>query len=359
MNTTMLSPSIESQPKYYTLDDFSKMLFGAVSYKLSPEVLATISYLESVIEIPEFSPPLASNTVVSNGRSVGGGGFKTDYRPSKHGGGGGGPSKHTMNNTSSRRHEKGGNQQPTSEDWELMRSFKTTKMEVKVGVEKNINDIRIVLNKMSTANYAKQSAIVLEQVQQYMEHADTSAENMDKIATAIFSIASSNKFYSELYAELYRELVAKFDIFRSILDTFVAGFVDTIQTIEYVDPDVNYDEFCRINKANDNRKATTTFIINLMKKGLVSRADVARILGVFVNTVLEYITEEGRIHAIEEITENVFLFVSNCHAELKTTDEWSNTVAPTVKRLSTAKPADHKSMSNRVMFKYMDMVAHV
>jgi hypothetical protein len=192
-----------------------------------------------------------------------------------------------------------------------------------------------------------------------MEQADVLDENIEKIAMAIFSIASSNKFYSELYADLYRELVAKFDIFKSILETFIAGFVDTVQTIEYVDPDVNYDEFCRINKANDNRKATSMFIVNLMKKGLVSQSEVARILGVLVHTVLAYISEEGRIHAIEEITENVFLFVSNCHAELKTTEEWVQTVAPSVKRLSTAKPSDHKSMSNRIMFKYMDMVAHV
>jgi len=344
MTTIQLPPSIEMPKKYYTLDDFSKMIFDAVSYPLTPEVLATISLLESSIEIPEFSPPVAAP--VSSAKT----GFKNDYRSTK------GPSRASAG-PSSRRGDR--NQQPTAEHWELMRNFKTTKIETKVGVEKTINDIRIVLNKMSTANYAKQSASILEQVQQYMEQADVLDENIEKIAMAIFSIASSNKFYSELYADLYRELVAKFDIFKSILETFVAGFVDTVQTIEYVDPDVNYDEFCRINKANDNRKATSMFIVNLMKKGLVSQSEVARILGVLVHTVLAYISEEGRIHAIEEITENVFLFVSNCHRELKTTEEWVQTVAPSVKRLSTAKPSDHKSMSNRVMFKYMDMVAHV
>ena len=347
MNTIQLPPSVEIPKKYYTLDDFSKLIFEAVSYKLSPEVLATIALLESSIEIPEFTPPVASPAVSTVARS--GGGYKNDYRSSK------GPSR--TSTSGPRRNEKGN--QPTAEDWELMRNFKTTKIETKVGVEKTINDIRIVLNKMSNANYAKQSASILEQVQQYMEQADVLPENIEKIAMAVFSIASSNKFYSELYADLYRELVEKFDIFKSILETFVAGFVDTIHTIEYVDPDVNYDEFCRINKANDNRKATSMFIVNLMKKGLVSRAEVARILGSMVGTVLEYISQDGRIHAIEEITENVFLFVSNCHAELKSTEEWTHTVAPAVRRLSTAKPAENKSMSNRVMFKYMDMVAHV
>ena len=346
MTTIQLPPSTETSKKYYTLDDFSKLIFEAVSYKLTPEVLATIALLESSIEIPEFTPPVAAPVVSTAARS--GGGYKNDYRSSK------GPSRASA--AGPRRNDRN---PPSAEDWELMRNFKTTKIETKVGVEKTINDIRIVLNKMSTANYAKQSASILEQVQQYMEQSDVLPENIEKIATAVFSIASSNKFYSELYADLYRELVAKFDIFKSILETFVAGFVDTIHTIEYVDPDENYDEFCRINKANDNRKATSMFIVNLMKKGLVSRTEVARILGSMVGTVLEYISQEGRIHAIEEITENVFLFVSNCHAELKSTEEWTHTVAPAVKRLSCAKPADHKSMSNRVMFKYMDMVAHV
>jgi len=344
--------------KSYTLEDFGALVFGAVSYKLSNDVLSAISFLEANIEIPEFTPPTANASSVpssggvayNSGRGSGGSagnGPRHDYRSSK----GGGHSNGRKGASSSRN--------PTSEDWEMMRNFKTTKIEAKVGVEKTINDIRIMLNKMSTANYAKQSAAIFDEVGKYMDHSDSLPENIEKIAMAIFSIASSNKFYSEIYAELYRELVEKFQVFGEILTKFVAGFLETIATIEYVDPDVNYDEFCRVNKTNDNRKATSAFIVNLMKKGLIEQSEVARILAVLVDMVLAYIGEEGRIHVIEEITENVFIFVSTSHAELKSTSEWVNTVVPAVKKLSSAKPADHKSMSNRIMFKYMDMLTHV
>ena len=360
--TTSLLPAITPTGKSYTLDDFSALVFSAVSYKLSNDVLSAISFLEANIEIPEFTPPTASSSSGGAYNSARGGGSsgnggntgnhpRHDYRSSKTASGG------NSGNSNGRR--GGSSRNPTAEDWELMRNFKTTKIEAKVGVEKTINDIRIMLNKMSTANYAKQSAAILDEVGKYMDHSDSLPENIEKIAMAIFSIASSNKFYSEIYAELYRELVEKFQVFDEILTKFVAGFLETIATIEYVDPDVNYDEFCRVNKANDNRKATSAFIVNLMKKGLIAQSEVARILAVLVDTVLRYIGEEGRIHVIEEITENVFIFVSTSHAELKSTTEWVDTVAPAVKKLSTAKPADHKSMSNRIMFKYMDMLTHV
>ena len=331
--------------KYFTLSDFDNMKFNPNIYSLSESVLNTIAYLNKNIEIPEFTPyvsrsePVRSTTYASRPSDKD---VNTTRRPSNNhrNGGGGNRNKHDT--------------APTPEDWELMRSFKTTKMEVKTGVDKTINDIRIHLNKMSTSNYAKQRDTIITEIRTYVECENANNEHIEKIASAIFYIASGNKFFSELYAELYRELVLNFAVFAEMLQVFVSKFNETIENIEYIDSDKDYDGFCRVTKTNDKRKATTAFIINVMKKGLVSQQLVLDIVCVFMERILQYVSEPDSIHQMEEVCENIFLFISMCSTEFKTYPKWSEYIVPTILRI-TQNPKE-PNMSNRVLFKFMDMV---
>ena len=330
---------------FFTLSDFEKLAANRSSFALDESVLNTISYLNTHIEIPDFpaytprSEPVRSTASYANKE-------KDSYHFSRSNKGG-----------SSSRNKRDNNPPPSAEDWELMRSFKTTKMETKTGVDKTINDIRVHLNKMSTANYAKQRDTIMTEIRKYVDvdaTTDINTEDIAKIASTIFEIASGNKFFSELYAELYRELVSQFSVFSDILERFVANFPETIRTIEYVDADVDYDGFCRVTKANDKRKATTTFIVNVMKKGLVSPEKVLSILDGFMDTAIQYMGESNRIHQIEEIAENIFLLVSLCASEFREYSQWKKCVDAIVS--ITNKTNSQTSMSNRVLFKFMDMV---
>ena len=339
----------------YSLSDFQALIASArLTYTLPDSVMSVFSMIESNIEIPDFTATPAPPATYSAPKSSG----KTYSSPSSF------PGKQDARSMKGghSRNAKGKMEVSSVEDWEMMRNFKTTVIEKKVGVEKTINEIRIKLNKITGVNYAKQSEAILAEVAQYIETADLentpeNTENVEKIARAIFTIASSNKFYSEVYADLYGKLMGQFSIFREILAKFVEEFGGTISTIEYADPEVDYDAFCRVNKANDQRKSTTTFVANLLKKGFVQRSDGIRILEIFLRAILQFMEEDGRIPVIEEITENVFVFVSACIAEFRDMEIWKEFLSPTIHRLSTVKPAECKSMSNRVVFKYMDMVS--
>jgi hypothetical protein len=177
-----------------------------------------------------------------------------------------------------------------------------------------------------------------------------------KVSSAIFQIVSTNKFLSELYSNLFIELIREFPLFDTLLQEFIASFFETIHTIEYVDPDVNYDEFCRITKENDRRKSTTTFIANVTKKGAVPLTTTMNLLSVFINAANTNIrTPERSFHA-EEITENIYLLVSLCFRELQNQPEWAS-VFGIIRELSTQKMDEtFPSMTNRVMFKCMDIL---
>lgn len=368
------TPTMTILGKPYTLDDFNKLIFSEDKYELPESIFAIFKTIERNIDIPVFTAPTASASTPSHPikRDVLSRSTEDSYSGSKGERSHYGP-KSGQSNHSSRDRDAGkgrgkkessassvssssSSSSSQAEDWGLMRSFKTTKIEVKTGADKIINDLRIHLNKMSASNYAKQRDTIITEIRQYLESENATHEITAKVSSAIFQIVSTNKFLSELYSDLYIELIREFPLFDVLLQEFIVSFFETIHTIEYVDPDVDYDEFCRITKANDRRKSTTTFIANTMKKGAVPAQTVMDLLTGFINAANSNIRTPNRAFHAEEITENIFILVSLCFSELRNQPEWE-AVFGIVQDLSKQKIDETcPSMTNRVLFKFMDIL---
>lgn len=241
-------------------------------------------------------------------------------------------------------------------EWELMRSFKPTKIESKTGIDKRLNDIRIALNKISVVNYDKQRDAIFGLVNGYFEsEEEMTTANTKRISKTIFEIASTNKFYSEMYAKLYKELVDTHTVFYESLEELIAGFIamDTIPV--YIDPDTDYDGFCGYSKACDIRKSTTTFIVNCFKIGIITDSRVMDILSEFVKFVQDKRTDVGFAKSVEEVVENIYIIATMCIAELTKNAKWCEYALPTIRKF-VADKNDFPGMSNRAVFKLMDVV---
>lgn len=241
-------------------------------------------------------------------------------------------------------------------EWELMRSFKPTKIESKTGIDKRLNDIRIALNKISVVNYDKQRDAIFGLVNGYFEsEEEMTTANTKRISKTIFEIASTNKFYSEMYAKLYKELVDTHTVFYESLEELIAGFIamDTIPV--YIDPDTDYDGFCGYSKACDIRKSTTTFIVNCFKIGIITDSRVMDILSEFVKFVQDKRTDIVFAKSVEEVVENIYIIATMCIAELTKNAKWCEYALPTIRKF-VADKNDFPGMSNRAVFKLMDVV---
>jgi hypothetical protein len=277
--------------------------------------------------------------------------------------------------------------------WENVRKnvpIPTRKVEKVEGIEKIIQEIRICLNKLTDKNYAKQ----LEEIREKMKslsiteaesgeaEAEAEAEAEEggkegvieekqnewkKVATILFDIASTNKFFSKIYAQLYLELMKEFVIFQEILDSFLEGFISKLQTIQYIDPDKDYDGYCLYTKQQDERKAMTGFIVHLAMgfmvvdgiKGGEMMRKLNDIVTELVDKVIGFIDKEGSTNEVEEITEILFLFFSlggkSLLEEWKTNKETWENVSDKIMMLSKQKVKEHKSFSSRALFKFLDI----
>lgn len=246
-----------------------------------------------------------------------------------------------------------------SMDWENVRvpAFTPTKIQTKEGIEKQINDFRILLNKISAKNYETQRDLIFTKMDDILLTNEENSEiDLERIASTIFDIASANKFYSDLYADLYVELINKFEIFDNLLDGLLDKYYESLKNIHYVDHNVDYDGFCNYTKTNDLRKAMASFIINLMKKGAIEKEKVINLVFSVQTLLKEYIDSDDRSNEVDEIIENLFLLLTQSSTLLNIEEKWLSEILPYIKELSALKSKDCKSLSSRAVFKCMDIL---
>ena len=249
----------------------------------------------------------------------------------------------------------------TDEDWETIRQFQTTTKHISEGIQKNMENIRGYLNKMSEATFDKMANEIKMEISKLIEH-ETTEENMMKIGHSIFSIASSNSFYSELYAKLFKILMEEYEMFKKIFEDNYKVFMNLFDNIEYADPKKNYDKFCEYTKTNDNRRAMSLFIVNLMKNKVIDKSEILEIIKNLQKLIIKYITKPDKTNEVEELNENLYIIVTNTASEIKFgTDDGTENIVKDIEFISILKPKmkEYPSITNKTIFKHMDIITEL
>jgi hypothetical protein len=335
----------------YQLKDFTDITFDGFNFSLPEETIQIISSLSlevgspSYIKTPVFRKrenPLKSTLIA------------TDSIPDYFANNG-----NNSNNSNFKRKRGNKNMEIINDDeWEALRNFQTTKIEKKEGIESNIDIIRSYLNKITDKNYADMKNKIVEILNQ-MDSEDTNNEEISRISSIIFEIASTNRFYSKIYADLYSELIQQFEPMRFIFQKSFDSFMDLFQTIEYVDPSVDYDKFCKINKTNEKRKALSTFFINLMMNKMISKEKIIHIIQHLLLQIYTFISVEDKKNEVDELTENVVLLFkkelfTEKDCEMKVIANMN--ITELIEFFANCKVKDFKSLTNKSIFKFMDMI---
>jgi hypothetical protein len=347
--------------KQYTLQDFNDILSGGFSYDLKDSnVIELVSSLSNKVGAPTYIktpifPKREKPNVVGTDQST----SNSNSNASQE------------NSSSSSRRPRNKPSQISDEDWTLIRTFQKTEMKKTEGIEKRIDTIRSLLNKLTDATYGVVESEILSEVNNIIRgqgqddgadaddngSGDIDEENINKIAHSIFNTASSNMFYSALYAKLFKQLVQCHDVFSKVFEKSYSEFVGLFKKVEYVDPNVDYNKFCEVTKMNDKRKAMSMFIINLMKESMLESDSVVDIITELQEMVNSYIKQANKTNELEELNENIFILLTNGKGVLSSHEKWDSIVSH-IKFLSIlkVKMKEYPSVNNKLIFKNMDML---
>ena len=229
--------------------------------------------------------------------------------------------------------------------------FKERVITEKEDIDKVKDIIKGCLNKLTTKNYAQQKEVMVN----ILNDNSDKESILEFFSINFFDIISRNRFYSELYSELFNELHILYPVLNKHKKMFMRSCLENIYNINYVDENVNYEGFCKNNKKNDTRRSMNIFLMNLLKKSLVESDEVLELVSRIKEQISENRDIENKSYLIEELTENLFIFISESNDTMKNHDEWNN-IIDFVKEYSKYKSKDFSSITNRIIFKYMDMV---
>lgn len=263
--------------------------------------------------------------------------------------------KSPMNGTRPVRRPK--NSRDINSEWKNNEPFKTTDTIQYVGFEKKIADIRTGLNKLSNKNYDTIRDSIYDHINTILngeEGVNLSDDNTGQIVNCIFDIASNNGFYAELYALLYKDLIKTFAFFENTAENSINRYMQSIELVRYEDSDGDYDLHCVINKENDSRKSLLTFIIMLIRGGILPLTSVNTLVDHLDGLMLLNMSSKSHVFINNEIIENYSVLITKMIPDIFTLDTWSS-IYERVKAYTTYNTKEYLGLSSRAKFKFMDI----
>ena len=251
----------------------------------------------------------------------------------------------------------------SSEEWESIRTFQTTKIEQKTGIEGDINEIRLFLNKMTDKTFLDMREKIIEKINSVCSVIYLN-EDIVKLGTMLYEMCSTNKFYSKIFADLFAELASMYSWLNDIFKESFRNIMEQYTNIQYIDSDKDYDGFCEMNKKNERRRAITTFYVNLALNGFIKKEDIVSILRDILTTIMNMINTPDKKNEVDELTEIVAILfnkdmIDDVDDNADDPEDYyvlEQSILDTVSCLAQKKAKDYPSLSNKAIFKYMDLV---
>jgi len=250
----------------------------------------------------------------------------------------------------------------SQEEWESFRTFPlmVAKMEEKTGTEAEVNEIRLYLNKLTNKTFLDMREKIIDKINLICSMPFDAV----KLGSMIYEICSTNKFYSKIFADLFAELAIKYSWLNDIFKEYYSNIMSQYSDIVYVDSETDYNGFCEMNKKNERRRAITTFYLNLALNGFIQKKELVKMLKDILTSIMNMINTTDKKNEVDELTEIVgILFnrdmideVEDDASEPEVYYVLDQSILETLNSLAQKRAKDYPSLSNKAIFKYMDLV---
>lgn len=304
----------------YSLEDFTEIMKKSGSIKVDSDTINIIEQLTSKVGNPEY--------------------VRTPQFPKK-------------------------NNNATNDEWDSIRNFKATEIKKKEGIDGSIDSIRKQLNKLTLKTYDKLSVKIIDEITAIIDKDDVQSvedkckdANINKIGEAIFNIASSSAFLSDIYAKLYVLLIQHFPILDVIFKKNFDIFSKIFHNIDYCSPNEDYDKFCENNKNNEKRRSLGLFFVNLMINNSIPQLRVRDIILDIQNYMTTIMKSEDNQNIVDELSELISIMLCKIIKEVPDVinDKLWNTVIKNIRDFASWNNKSFVSITNKSLFKHMDIV---
>jgi len=335
-----------SQMQKFTLQQVNAIMFAGFPYKIPDDTINMFNYFTEHVGSTAFINDniFHKREHIDEGSSTGSDGYKSVDKRKRRG---------------------NKNMEMSGEDWDTIRSFQATKIEQKTGLNAAIDKLRLAMSKLSKEKYVINRDQIMSALNEIMEIQPNVEILTNTVGNLLFDMTITNKTLLKLYTDLYTELIGTYSWLKTLIDQRFSSYMDLFKDMQYFDPDKNYDKFCDMNVINEKRKMTSQFFVWLSLNGVIPRLSVYELLITLLRMMAEYINQADKKFEVDELTENMAILFNK--EIMDAVEKSANYVADDylingkpmieiITKFAKSKAKDFKSLSNKSIFKCMDLI---
>ena len=251
--------------------------------------------------------------------------------------------------------EKGKKKIDNEKYWDSIRNFKATQVKnIQDNETKYIQNIRKILNIITESNSDKYFDEIYNNLLTVKENY---SDKYESVCEEIYKLISTNYLYSKSYCNIYNFLIEKDNTFKLFLDSEINNFEKMFENLQYISPDENYEKFCEYNKSNEKRRAKITFYSNLYLINVINDEVIYKMCNTLFDITRKNLNIENKKNEIDELSEYNYILVTGIYNYLnKNNSAYADNLFNIATEYSNYKTKDFKSITNKCIFKHMDII---
>lgn len=203
-------------------------------------------------------------------------------------------------------------------------------------------EMRLALNKITNKTYLTNIDNIVNIFNNTLESDIPSLEH------TMMETFTNNRFYAKLYADIFSICLQSRPNFMNCFKTQYNIFIESFNHIVYVDPNIDYDLFCKNNLIQEKQKTFTCFMLHLTLNAVITKVYINNMISILSTYINNNMNSSDNIYTIDEMVENIVL----CY----TTTVFDEHNIKFVEKLSSYRPKQFPGLSSKTIFKLMDIV---
>ncbi len=217
-----------------------------------------------------------------------------------------------------------------------------------------IANTQMILNKFSEEHYDKLKNELIILIDS-SKSCDTE-NSFKEVIKYIYKAVSVQSYNIPLYGRLFKELNDLYTDCKELCLLEYNIYMNKFENIEYCDPDVDYEKFCKLNQINNNVRCLSKFYVELVNHNIFDISLIIKLIFLMQHNLIE----KGKLDTPKEnpcieYSENLFILITGCLEKLKSTKEWDD-IYKNIMFVRNVDRKIHKNTTSKVIFKHMDIL---
>ena len=232
--------------------------------------------------------------------------------------------------------------------------FNPTIIKKNQGIEKEIDSIRILLNKLTEKSFDSISTLIKEKFISIEN--DFNSEECLKVGESTLDIIINNILFSKIYARLYSLILKDFKFITDVLQDKILNFIEYYKKEKELElkSNLTFDDISETNKKIDKKKGESKFFINLLLLNEINSPEIYKLINSLLELFFEITNLPNKIYLTDQISDIIFIFIKDFYPNIEDIDMREN-ISNNINYISNMKSSNRLSISNKCIFKFMDL----